>query len=75
MLQLHIGLNGKKEARELACGLRSGVQEALALAIGTSHMLMEGPQVPLAKLKNLSPFLASRNFPQAPEETGTRLNA
>lgn len=38
---------------------------ALTLAIGNSHMLMDGPQVPLARDKKNA--LSGGNFPQAPQ--------
>lgn len=51
--------NGKKGASELSCSLRSGIEETsldLDKLIGTSHMLIEGPQAPQVRDKNVSPF-------------------
>lgn len=54
----------EKKACEPGCGLRSGIEEAgidFDRLIGTSHMLIERPQVPLARGRK-PPFSASRNF-------------
>lgn len=72
ILQLHIVLNGRKEACGLGCGLRSGLEESsidLDNLVSTNPVLREGSKFLLFELR-MSPFLTSRNFLPASEKIG-----